>query len=246
MIPILFSIGDLDFHTHGVFAVLGISLGTAATYYLARPKLSCTYLADNMIYALLIGIAGARLTYFLLYSDQFSSWKQLFYLWEGGLVSYGGFAAGGVAFFLLNRFLRQPALAWLDVLAVGWPLGLAIGRFGEFLAGENLGVVSAGPLAIANRVPIHLFEAVWCGTIFLLLWFAYRQPGRHRQQGVISAASIALYASGRFIIDFWREDSNIVFNLSLGQVTSLTLLVFALGCLLFLARRKPEGKYVCN
>ena len=137
MYPVLFQLGSLTFYTHGVFAVLGVILGAYVSYGIAKKSnLNAELFFDNIVFTVLFGIIGARLSYFVIYHSQFESWTKIFYIWEGGLVSYGGIIFGIATFILLLRKQKESVPKWLDVGAIGFFLGLAIGRIGEIFAGE--------------------------------------------------------------------------------------------------------------
>ncbi len=229
MHPVLFKIGQFQFYTHGVLAVFGIIAASTVIFSLAGArKLSREYLFDNIIYSVLFGIIGARLTYFFLYRDQFAKWRDVFFVWQGGLVSYGGFIAGALALLAILRLQKAPVLTWLDLFAVALPLGIFFGRMGDIFAGEYFGVVNPASLAFAGRIPVTLYEGIWDLILFGSLFFFYKKSSMKANNGIYLSLSVGLYSGGRFIIDFWRDDSNLVWNLSAGQITSLILFILSL------------------
>lgn len=223
MYPVFLKIGPLTFYTHGIFAVLGIVFAVIVLYLLARQNLNCACLFENVIYSVLLGIIGARLTYFILYYNQFTDLDDIFFVWQGGLVSYGGFIAGALFLILVLRLQKQPVIKWFDHLAVAFPLGLFLARMGEFIAGEDFGLISPSAINFRGRIPINLLESVWCLVIFLILLFGHKKL--YRSQGTLTFLLIILYTFGRFIIDFWREENRIFLFLSLGQITSFIILL---------------------
>lgn len=243
MHPILFQLGETTIYTHGLLAVLGIILGAILTYYLARRKdLSNPYFFDLVIFTTLLGIIGARITYYILYHDQFTTSGQIFFLWQGGLVSYGGFVLGGITFALISRAQRQPVLKWFDFISTGFFLGLLVGRIGDLLAGEYAGVPIIGSkfLGYFSVVPVPLYEAVLCLLIFIFSLFAFLRLYDRLKTGMVFLSSILIYSAGRFIIDFWRLDKDWFWHISAGQVFSLLIFVCALLGTIFLLTRKEE------
>lgn len=244
MHPILFKIGGLTFYSHGLFIVLGIIVGALLVYLLAsKSGLDKTRLIDNIIYVCLIGVIGARVTYFILYPGQFESISQIIFLWQGGLVSYGGFVLGGLALFFLLRLQKQPILKWLDLFAIGLPFGLLLGRIGDWLAGDY-GIFPLAKKAIFGiQMPNPLVEAGFCALVVLILlsifWF-----GRDKvKDGTIFLLSVLIYSGGRFIIDFWRYEAPVLFGLSAGQV--FNIIVFLLATVIFILKlmREKKGAY---
>lgn len=243
MYPILFQIGSVTFYTHGVLAVIGIVLGSFVAYKLAKSNnLDTTFFFDNIVFTTLLGIIGARVAYFLIYPSSFESWTKVFYLWEGGLVSYGGFLFGIITFILLLRKQGQPVMKWLDITAIGFFLGLLIGRIGDLVAGEYAGVVTNSRLLSVvpgnNLIAIPFFEALLCLVIFIISFILFRKAYSRMAQGNLFLGSFFVYGLGRFIIDFGRDENDIILHLSLGQIVSLSVAIIALFLIILVARKK--------
>jgi len=242
MLPELISIGSYGIQTHGVFSVLGIIVAAMVGYFVAESKINRSLLFDNLIYIVLLGLIGARLTYFLLYTYQFSSWTEIFYFWEGGLASYGGFIVGAISAWLILRWQKQPVAKWFDLLALIFPLGLSIARFGEVLSGEDFSRVS-GHSDKLDWVSVNAYEFAWCLIVFAVIFIIYRKRRERIKDGFITKLSILLYSGGRFIIDFGRYERHILAGLSLGQITSLLLFVCAAVALLIAALQGRRGNH---
>lgn len=229
MHPILFTIGTFNFYTHGLVAVLGIILAALITYFLAKKQgLNTEFFFDNIVFTTLFGIIGARITYFFLYRDQFSSWKQIIDLQDGGLVSYGGFILGGLCFWLFLRKQNQPVIRWFDLFSIGFFLGLSLGRIGDLFAGEYNGVFSERSIAFIgayNIVPVALYESILCLVIFLLMFILYKKRGKKLAAGILLLLSLFIYSAGRFILDFWRSEAKVLLSLSVGQIVSLIIFI---------------------
>ncbi len=243
MYPVLFHIGKLTFYTHGVIAVLGIIVGAIIIYYLARTKaLNTDSFFDNIIFTALFGIIGARLAYFIVYPSQFTSASQLLFLWEGGLISYGGFLIGGIVFALLLKKQAEPIFSWFDLASIGFFAGLFIGRVGDIFAGEYAGVKTTEKwLSIFpqnNLVAIPFFEAILCLLIFIFLIIVFKRFSDKLKSGFLFLLSVFLYSAGRFIIDFGRDEKDIIMSLSLGQLMSLAIFLAVNISLIFLVKRR--------
>jgi phosphatidylglycerol:prolipoprotein diacylglycerol transferase len=88
------------------------------------------------------GILGARLFYVIEYWDtrfQSDDWSttllKIVKFTEGGLVFYGSTIGGGIAYVVLTKRMKLPALALADVIAPSLLVGLAFGRLGCLLNG---------------------------------------------------------------------------------------------------------------
>ena len=244
MHPILFKIGSVTVYTHGLLAVLGILVGATILFYLAKGrKLDTQFLFDNLVYSILVGIIGARLTYYFLYTEQFSSWKEIFFFWQGGMVSYGGFILGGVFLWFLLKMQKAPVLEWLDLSALAFIPALILGRFGNILAGEYSGIITKSHFNLGGLVPIPLLEIFLLIIIGAILFILYRRYD-HYVEGLIFGLMAFLYSAGRFVIDFWRDESKIFWNISAGQITGAVLALLSLVFLYYIYKQNTKIKRI--
>lgn len=244
MQPILFKIGNLSFYSQGVSILVGIVIGFLVVYFFSKKhELYNAFLFDNIIYTVLAGIIGARIAYIVLYQSQFSNLKELIFIWEGGLVSYGGFLLGGLTFFILLKIQKQPVLKWFDALAIGFPLGLFFGRLGDIMAGDYYNSDKFTNIqSLSKGIPLPLFEALLCLVIFFLLAIMSLKI-KKINSGLIFFIMVLIYSGGRFIIDFWRNEKLVIWNLSFGQVFGLIIFILSLIAIILLRSVKKEGEY---
>lgn len=227
---IFFKIGGITVYTYGFFLVLAVLLAsTAMLFFAKRSDKKTDYLLDYVVYTALFGIIGARILFYILYRDDFSNFVDIFKIWQGGLVSYGGFAAGIAAFILAVRASKEKILPWLDILAISSVLGLAIGRLGSFLSGETAGIASVGILSFAGAYPVTLFESIWDMAIFIILSFVYVKRQDKIMPGILTLETLMLYALGRFVIEFFRAESKIVLGLSGSQIFLTLIFLVSIG-----------------
>ncbi|MDG1984842.1 MAG: prolipoprotein diacylglyceryl transferase [Planctomycetota bacterium] len=281
MFPILFEIPlvGIPLRAFGLMVVLGFLVGTHL-----YGKLGDRYAVDREAEApgfaavpmwILVGILlGARAMYVLVEIFRGSATGQrylddpmtiLFY-WEGGLVMYGG-TFGGIALGLYAaRKYRLHLPHALDLgLAAGF-CGLAVGRIGCLLVGDDFGkVVPEGseglPFPLTIRVPDPLPEESLFGAenAGQVLWatqpwmsinalalglFGMWMIRRRRYAGQVSLVLLVLYSIGRFVIEGFRGDKirGLWFDgaVSTSQLVSLVLGSIALILLLvFIKRRDP-------
>ena len=100
-------------------------------------------------------IVGARILFVITEHQQFASNPiKAFWVWEGGLVAYGGMIGGFLASWYNCRKRGIPLLRWADVSAPSVVLGTAITRVGCLLFGCDYGKRAEG-LAWAIRFPQH-------------------------------------------------------------------------------------------
>ncbi|RKP56702.1 prolipoprotein diacylglyceryl transferase [Pararobbsia silviterrae] len=148
--PIALHLGPLAVRWYGLMYLAAFILAIVV----ARLRLRLPHVAaqgwtakdiDDLLFYGVIGvILGGRLGYVLFYKPSwyFAHPVDIFKVWEGGMSFHGGFL-GVIAAMLL--FAHQRGRAWLqvtDFVAPMVPLGLACGRFGNFINGELWGRVT--------------------------------------------------------------------------------------------------------
>lgn len=248
MYPILFSIGRVNIYTHGLLIVIGALLGGLIIYFLAKKQeIRATLTFDLIIFSLIGGLIGARILFVILYYDQFSNFKEIFYIWYGGLVSYGGIAGGLLVAWWFLLIKKEKVLKWFDIGIIGLMTGWAFGRIGCLLAGDSLGILSNLKLAIWGRIPTQLFESIWAIFVAVICWLILKLKIRWQlKDGLIFVTGIGLYALGRLIIDFWRDETIFFWFLKTGQFGSIIIFLIALiivGLFLIKKIRRPNGSY---
>jgi prolipoprotein diacylglyceryltransferase len=99
-------------------------------------NLSRDRIQDLAILVFIAGLAGARLTYMIQYHIPL---RKFFFIWEGGIVLYGGLIGGTIAFLIFYRYVIRPLKINLwqmaDVVAPTICIGVALGRVGCLLNG---------------------------------------------------------------------------------------------------------------
>lgn len=240
-------LGPLTVAWHGVGVVAGIAAGAwLAGRYADEAGLSRERLLNLVVLIALAGMAGARFFY-LAEEEPAKLLAPGEWLGTRGFSFYGAMLLGTVAVALALWRLRLDR-RYLDALAAGFPLGIAVGRLGDVANGEHYGAASDAPWAIrythpdadvpTSTVAYHsggLYEVILGLAMLSLLW-----PLRHRFRSPTQLlwAVVGLYSAGRFLIFFFREDSDqLALGLSNGQWTSLALLAISAAAVLALARR---------
>lgn len=250
--PVFLSIGPLQFRWYGLMYVLSF----VATYFIIcsevlRKKLPLTKddVADLVFYGALGVVLGGRAGYILFYNPGFylENPLKLLAVWEGGMSFHGGFLGVMLTFLLYARRKKIPFLALIDIAALCAPVGLGLGRIGNFINGELYGRITTAPWGIifpdsdgSSRHPSQLYEAFLEG---LVLFFIVRFVSRKTTvSGVTTCAAIAGYGLFRFIVEFYRQpDSQIglFYGLfSMGQLLSLPMFIIGITAALLLSRRK--------
>jgi phosphatidylglycerol:prolipoprotein diacylglycerol transferase len=166
--PVAFRLGPATIYWYGISYVVGFALGWAllrvAAWRGVTPIPGAT-IGDLVLFGGIGGVVGGRVGYLLIYSPgllteftaSFPFWQAL-NIARGGMASHGGMVGALLGLLLLARVLRRrgrqeniPALAALpglhvvDLACAVAPIGLMCGRLANFVNGELLGRVVAGP-----------------------------------------------------------------------------------------------------
>jgi phosphatidylglycerol:prolipoprotein diacylglycerol transferase len=173
---------------------------------------------------------------------------------------HGGFLGVLVALLLFASKTNRHFLQVTDFIAPLCPIGLGLGRMGNFInmelpgrvtdsafgmifhcdAVRGLSALCLGSWESVARHPSSLYQAFTEGLLlFCLLWFVSTKP---RPTGQISGLFLVGYGLFRFITEFFRSpDSHIGFVLldafSMGQLLSLPMIVAGVLLILWARRR---------
>ncbi|KAA5543874.1 prolipoprotein diacylglyceryl transferase [Roseiconus nitratireducens] len=127
---------------YGVMLLLGVvSAVLLAAYRAKRAGMNPDLIFELAPWVFVGGIAGARLFYVIQYYDHFvgaTTWetvKNMLAFTEGGLVVYGSFIGGFLAFALFTVRRHLPILRFGDVIVPALFLGVFFGRIGCLLNG---------------------------------------------------------------------------------------------------------------
>jgi phosphatidylglycerol:prolipoprotein diacylglycerol transferase len=162
---------------------------------------------------------------------------------HGGLI--------GAAFFGFIYLRKRGLDFWefADLIVVTVPVGLGLGRLGNFINAELYGRVTTLPWGMIfpsggdlPRHPSQLYELFLEGILlFVILWWIKDFPFR---KGTLFCLFFFLYSTLRFFVEFFREpDPQLGFILSfltMGQILSILMVIGAL-VLLYL---RPGNKRV--
>ncbi len=235
-------LGPLVIAWHGLMIAVGIGAGAWLALRYARERdLDAGALMNAVFVIALAGIVGARFFYLLL-NDAEALLRPADWLGTRGFAFYGALVLGtlGVAAYLRRGRL---SLRYLDALAAGFPLGMAVGRIGDVINGEHYGPASDLPWAFRYTHPdaevpssaVAYLSGGFYEIVLAVLMLALIWPLRHRfrRPTMLLWTVVALYGLGRFVMFFYREDAEtLMLGLSDAQWTSVALVAIAgLGAL---------------
>ncbi|MFT4646883.1 MAG: phosphatidylglycerol:prolipoprotein diacylglycerol transferase [Glaciecola sp.] len=245
MHPILFEIPGIHFplRSFGLMVMIGFLVGSHfltrwGTRGAANPEKVADGFSALPMWILVGIILGARAMYVVVevlrndvvgqgFKDDPLS---MFFVWQGGLVMYGGAIGGILGALWATQKHNLPFKHTMDLGVTTAFLGLAFGRIGCLLVGDDFGSVVpeayAGlPFPITLHVPEVLAEGslfgpenagkilyctqIWMSLNALMLFLIGRfwLLPRRRYGGQVAATLLFLYSFGRFAIEYFRGDA---------------------------------------
>jgi phosphatidylglycerol:prolipoprotein diacylglycerol transferase len=256
--PNIIEIGPIKVRWYGLMYVLGF----IAAYFLIQRQDRARHLGlqgailQDLIFYLAIGLLiGARLGYVLFYQfaelgEYLNHPLEFIAVWHGGMSFHGGLMGALLAGFLFCRLRRLPAWDVADTVTVTGPVGLFLGRLGNFINGELYGRPSTVPWAMVfpaggpiPRHPSQLYEAALEGIVlFVLLW---KLKDLKLRPGAMVCLFLGGYGVFRFVVELFREpDPQIGLFwgiLSMGQILCLAMILAAAILWMILPREKTEN-----
>lgn len=253
MYPILFKIGSLPIYSYGFFIAIGF---TAAIFYArreaAKQGIDQNRIMDLIFYIIISGIVASRLFYVGTTLDFYIEHPlDLFKLWEGGLVFYGGFIGALITAIVYLKKHHLPVLKVTDIAGPTLALGHSIARIGCFFAGCCYGKACNLPWAVTFThpeslaysdypVPRHPTQLYESATLFIIFWALILLKRYLKTDGQLFWAYIFLYGGARIVIELFRGDPRgiFIFGLfSLSQTIGAGMAVLALFMLIYLPKR---------
>jgi phosphatidylglycerol:prolipoprotein diacylglycerol transferase len=246
--PILVELGPIRVSWYGLMYIFGFF----ASYLLVRYQMKRKNFeiskqeAENLYFYLIIGLmAGARLGYVLFYDLKMYLKEpfEILAIWHGGMSFHGGLMGVLIVGILFCWKNKKSFWKIADLIIVTVPIGLGLGRIGNFINGELYGRVTqipwgmifpkGGPLP---RHPSQLYEsALEGGVLFLILWLI---KDKKLPTGGLLALFLCLYGLFRFFVEFFREpDVQLGYVLgpfTMGQVLSAFMVVGGIFLMIYL------------
>lgn len=243
--PIILSLGPIHVRWYGLMYVIGF----IASYTLVRKQINDfsyktleTHFENLNMVLILSVIIGGRLGYVLFYNFSYylTHPYEILATWNGGMSFHGACIALFIGGFWFCK--KKGIHFWkaADIYVATIPIGLGLGRIGNFINEELYGRVTDSPLGIIfpsggplPRHPSQLYEAFLEGFIlFIILWTLRKKPWQNRQlwpHGSICALFFICYGVFRIIVENFRQpDQHIGFifqTVTMGQLLSGVMIV---------------------
>jgi phosphatidylglycerol---prolipoprotein diacylglyceryl transferase len=251
--PVLMRLGPLQVRWYGVMYALSFTIGYYVICYLARKRgapLEKDGVAELVSYLIGGVLFGGRLGYVLFYNLPYYLHHpaEIVAVWDGGMSFHGGSVGVIIAALLFSRKTGIGFLMLADLVVPVVPLGLFLGRLGNFINGELWGrpsnvawamIFPRAPLVHGIMVPRHpsqLYEAGLEGLVlFAILWFMAQ---RQHREGVLLGTFLTLYGLSRCFVEFFRQpDSQLGYIggvVTMGQILSIPMILIGIAVIAWL------------
>ncbi len=246
--------GGFDIALYGIIIGCGMLLCVLTAVYDRKSRgMNPEEMWDCSLYGIIFGVVGARIYYVIFSWDYYKNDPiAILNTRNGGLAIYGGVIGGFLTVFIYSRIKKISFLELADSVALAFPLGQAIGRWGNFFNREAFGGWTENTLAmrlplaavrasdvnsdIMSHVkegmdyiqvhPTFLYESIW-NTILFAGLFIYRK--RKVFSGEIFVHYLFFYGLGRFFIEALRTDQLLLpfVNLPVSRVVALCCMVIS-------------------
>ena len=241
---VAFSIFGIDVMWYGILMAIGMILGTfLALKEAKRVGIKEDDVLDLAIFAIPIGLLGARMYYVIFNWEYYSqNVSQILNFRAGGMAIHGALIGGILTGYIFTKIRKINFLKMADAVMIGMPLAQAIGRWGNFINQEAHGGPTDLPWGImVDGVKVHptfLYESIWDAAIFIFLWI-FRKKKKY--EGQIITYYITLYSLGRFFIEGLRTDSLMIGPLRMAQVISLIGVIGGVIAHIYLSKKNKEN-----
>lgn len=243
-------IGPVTIHMYGLMIAIGFLSALLLTSYRGKKK----GMDDDVIWGIFFcaifgGMAGSRVLYYIVEFPQILKDPSILWNFKNGYVVYGGIIGGVLASYIYCRIKKVLFLEYFDLVMPAVSLAQGFGRIGCLCAGccygrptdawygitfQSSNLAPNGIRLIPTQIISSIGDFVFCG---ILLWYASRKP----KTGRVAALWMLLYGTGRFAVEFLRNDyRGSIGALSTSQIISIGIV--AAGAVMFAAVPKLKGK----
>ena len=247
--PRTLEIFGLSIHFYGLIIACGLML--AVWYGCKRCNqfgFSVDDLTDGVLCIVPFAILCARLYYCIFAWDSYKNDPiSILYIWNGGLAIYGGVIGAAIGVIIFSKVKRIKIGAVLDIVALGFLIGQAIGRWGNFFNREAFGTATDSfmKMGLFNRFtqsweyyhPTFLYESLWNAAGFVLLHFLSK---KRQYDGQIALGYAAWYGLGRTFIEGLRVDSLYWGDFRVSQMLAAVSCFAAVAVLMYMAFQKHD------
>lgn len=255
--PVAFSFLGITVYWYGIILATGFVVALLYTMKNCnRFQIDKDKFLDCVIVGIITGMIGARLFYVAFFpGDQYiKNPISILYINEGGIAIYGGIIGGLLGGIIVAKLKKINTLRALDLACLGFLIGQAIGRWGNFTNQEAFGsptnsifgMISENTM-LENYMPVHpcfLYESLWCALGFILLDIFTRKCKYFN--GQIFLMYIVWYGLERFFVEALRTDSLIIpiIGLKVSQVIAALCVIIGITLITVIKYKKARKENI--
>lgn len=235
--PEIFSISifgfELALRWYALAYIVGIVLGwrlavravkSPQLWRAQTPVMTPAQIEDLLTWIILGVILGGRLGYVAFYQPAYflQNPGEILAIWQGGMSFHGGLIGVILAGWIYTTRHGIAKLSAADIMALGVPPGLLLGRIANFINAELWGRATDMPWGVAfpgaaaqncpqvegicARHPSQLYEAGLEGLLLgaILIWLVWGLRALKRP-GLVAGTFFAGYGLSRFFVEFFRQ-----------------------------------------
>lgn len=215
MLPILFSIGPINFYSFG----LCLAVGFLIFLFLIYRGIKLDYLDEEKVFdavfvASISGVLGSRFLFIIEHFDNFGfsllNWVLINI--KPGMSLWGGIGIFSAVFLLSIKQKKLPHYKMLDLITIPTLVLFIFGKLGTFLAGGEVGTPTKLPWGVIffstiKRHPVSIYQVILAVLVLVVIiklkdWYLKKRlPAGSLFYTFVIILSVLL-----FLIAFLRED----------------------------------------
>ena len=224
--------------------------------YASRFDIDKDRMLDVVLVTIPVAILCAR-AYYCIFDNvsgtKITSVKEFFGFGEtggfSGLAIYGGIIGAFLCGAIMCKLRKVKILDMFDLAAIGFLIGQAIGRWGNFTNQEAYGTFTGSSwwgmesnitkIEMGNGLvhPCFLYESLWCIIGFIIL---HNISKKRKFSGQIFLMYGAWYGLGRFFIEGIRTDSLTLGQIRISQMVAIVAFIACTALLIFLMNKNKK------
>ena len=249
--PTALHIGHFMISWYSIIIMLAVVAAIVVSLRESRRKGISTETIYSLVpWVLVGGIVGARLFHVIDRWEYYAGNPlQIFALWQGGLAIWGALAGGVLAAFIFAKIKRIAFGRLADALVPGLLVAQIIGRFACIIDGDAVGGATTLPWAFTYINPGAMVPAGLLGVpvhpypVYDQLWnlaglaVALKLRSHLKTDGFLFLTYLSIYAIGRFVFSFVRQEKIWFLGLQEAQVIAIAILIVSLVAMIYLWRK---------
>lgn len=250
----------LSIKYYGLLIAIGFLFAASYAFYRAKKlNIDTDAMFDVVFVSTLFAFVGARLYYVFFSSslqDYLSDPITILYVWQGGLGIYGGIIFAFVTGLIMCKIKKVNCFEIFDLASLGFLIGQAFGRWGNFFNQEAFGGNTTLPWGMTGdmiqsgihgsgydlSLPVHptfFYESLWCIIGFILLHILSKKA--YLFKGMLFSGYLIWYGFGRFLIESLRTDSLMIGNIKTSQLVAIAAILLGIILWTILSKNKNQN-----